>query len=92
MQPVMTAEEQLEDVKLSMGISGDFNDFSILVYIREVREFMVDAGVSENVAGSTAAIGCIARGVLDLWNYGAGNTTFSQYFFQRLEQLRFKEV
>lgn len=48
---------------------------------------MADAGVREDIINSEASVGVIARGVSDLWNYGNGSTTFSEYFYQRVIQL-----
>ena len=48
---------------------------------------MSDAGVREDIINSEASVGVIARGVSDLWNYGNGSTTFSEYFYQRVIQL-----
>lgn len=39
---------------------------------------------------SSKAVGILTRGVSDLWNYGAGNSTFSPYFKERAVQLVYK--
>lgn len=87
----MTQEERLKKVKIALNITGDYQNETIQQYINEVIEFMCDAGVSRRVAESKAALGTIARGVSDLWNYGANNTTYSNYFLQRTIQLSYKE-
>lgn len=86
----MTDSELLQKVKDGLGITGDFQDGTISVYIAEVKCFMKDAGVKEEVVNSTAAVGCIMRGVSDLWNYGAGSASLSPYFTQRVIQLSMK--
>lgn len=83
----MTDEELLTQVKAALGITGTFQDATLQVYINDVRGFMRDAGVSENVLSSSASVGCIVRGVADLWNYGSGNGRLSPYFTQRMLQL-----
>lgn len=80
----------LEEVKKSLGITGNFQDETVTGYIEEVKAFMVDAGVSPEVVSSRESAGVISRGVADLWNYGAGNTELSKYFLQRVTQLCYK--
>lgn len=76
----------LEDVKSALGITGNYQDATIQAYITEVTAFLHDAGVtSDNITS-----GIVARGVADLWNYGAGEGKFSQYFIMRASQLALK--
>lgn len=84
----MTEAERLEKVKNGLGITGDFQDNTLQVYINDVMEFMKSAGVKPDVVKSELAIGCIIRGVSDLWNYGSGSASLSNYFKQRLLQLK----
>lgn len=84
----MTDAEILTKVKNALGITGDFQDDTLQVYIADVKGFMLDAGVDSAVVNSAAAVGCISRGVADLWNYGSGNAKLSSYFVQRVQQLR----
>ena len=84
--------ELLEIVKNSLNINGTHFDITLQFYIDEVKEYLRSAGVLSAVIGSTLAVGCIARGVADLWNYGNGDTKLSEYFYQRAEQLRGIEV
>lgn len=76
----------LDDVKNALGITGNYQDSTLLVYIDEVKGFLTDAGISERNMTS----GIIARGVADLWNYGAGDGKLSDYFLKRAVQLAFK--
>lgn len=76
----------LNDVKNALGITGDYQDATLLVYISEVVAFLADAGVKN----SNITSGIVARGVADLWNYGAGNGALSVYFKQRAAQLSYK--
>ena len=66
----------LDDVKNALGVTGDYQDNTLNQYIAEVQSFLEDAGVP--LANQTS--GVIARGVADLWNYGAGEGKLSQYF------------
>ena len=76
----------LEPVKTLLGITGNYQDDTINEYIIEVKDFLVDAGVPEQYI----CAGVIARGVSDLWNYGAGDGKLSEYFMQRATQLSYK--
>lgn len=82
----MTNSEILTDVKNGLGITGTYQDNTLLVYIKEIKSFAIESGVKpENVPS-----GLITRGVADLWNYGDNNGTLSTYFMQRLTQLAYK--
>lgn len=76
----------LEDVKYALGITGDYQDATLTVYINEVVDFLTEAGVKESFITS----GIIARGVADLWNYGSNDGSLSSYFKERATQLSFK--
>lgn len=87
----MAANELLTKIKKGLGITGDFQDDTLQIYIDEVKDFMKSAGVADGVINSSAAVGCILRGVADLWNYGSGNARLSEYFKIRVLQLRMIE-
>lgn len=82
----MTAEEFLPPVKNALGITGDYQDGTIRGYIDEVTAYLEDAGVQ----AACITPGIVARGVSDLWQYGAGEARFSEYFMQRAIQLAYK--
>lgn len=84
----MTDAELLTKIKNGLGITGTFQDATLTVYVDDVKAFMKSAGVKDSVINSPASVGCIMRGVADLWNYGGGNASLSQYFTQRLIQLK----
>ena len=88
----MTIDEQLQKVKNALGIAGTYQDETLKIYIEEVKQFIIAAGVSENTANSEKATGIICRGVTDLWNYGAGSAELSSYFKMRVSQLVLSEV
>lgn len=87
----MTDEELLVEVKSGLGITGTYQDATLKGYIADAKQFLIDAGVDEKIVNSSESVGVIKRGVADLWNYGSGGTTFSQYFYQRAIQLAYKE-
>ena len=76
----------LEQVKAALGIVGNYQDATLQVYFDEAVAFLKDAGVSE----ANITPGVVARGVSDLWNYGAGDGKLSPYFMQRAAQLSYK--
>ncbi len=80
---------QFTDQILKM-IGAPLYQYSIIEgYIEEVIEYMVDAGVSRDIAISKKCIGTVTRGVMDLWNYGSGAVNFSPYFKERVVQLSY---
>lgn len=88
----MTDQELLTKVKIGIGITGTYQDETLLTYIEEVKNFLSDAGVPENIVNGSDSVGVITRGVSDLWNYGTGSAEFSPYFIQRAVQLVYKEI
>lgn len=82
-----TAAALLDSVKLSLNITGNYQDETIAQYIDEVVAFLKDAGV----AASRITPGIVARGVSDLWDYGAGQGKLSEYFLQRAAQLSLRK-
>ena len=89
----LTAADRLAKVKTALGMNGsEFQNETLTLYIGEVLEFMIDAGVQREVAESEAAVGCIAIGVNDLWNYSSGGVRLSDYFKSRVVQLSLKRV
>lgn len=82
----MTNAEMLAAVKSALGIEGTYQDDTLKEYINEVMTYLTDAGVkSANITS-----GIVARGVTDLWAYGAGGGKLSDYFMQRAAQLSYK--
>lgn len=77
----------LADVKNALGITGEYQDATLQIYIAEVVDFLRDAGVTE----SNITCGIVARGVSDLWNYGSAEGKLSSYFIQRASQLALKK-
>ncbi len=89
----LTAADRLARVKTALGMNGsNYQDETLSLYIGEVLDFMIGAGVQQAVAESEAAVGCIAVGVNDLWNYSSGGVRFSEYFKTRVVQLSLRTV
>lgn len=83
----MTETELLQKIKVGLGITTDYQNDTLQIFIDEVKAFMKSAGVPEAVINSAVSVGCILRGVADLWNYGSGGVGFSEYFKMRVNQL-----
>lgn len=83
----MTEAEMLAKVKSALGITGSYQDETLTEYVREVVDFLIDAGVKPQYITA----GVVARGVADLWNYGASDGVLSDYFMQRATQLSYKK-
>lgn len=88
----MTNDELLLKIKNGLGITTNYQDATLQVFIDDVKAYMMSAGVLPAVVDSQKAVGCILRGVADLWNYGSGNATLSDYFKSRMLQLKHEEV
>jgi hypothetical protein len=90
---ILTTAERLLKVKTALGFNGsNYQDETISLYIETVIDEIIDAGVSKEVAESTAAVGLIAVGVNDLWNYTSGGVKHSDFFNRRLIQLKKRGV
>lgn len=77
----------LEDVKYALGISGNYQDNTLIQYINETVAFLNDMGVSDDVITP----GVVSIGVSNLWNYGSEGGKFSEYFKERAIQLAYKK-
>jgi len=84
----MDTKELLNRVKTGLGITGDYQDEIIMLYIDEAKQYMANAGVPKSTIDSAVSVGTIIRGVSDLWDYGSGSTGLSPYFKERCIQLR----
>ena len=78
----MTEDEQLKD---SLGITGNYQDARLLGYLREIKQYLTDAGVPKENLSSSAVMGVLSRGVNDLLYSGE----LSAYFKERVIQLSY---
>lgn len=86
----MTDTELLNRIKGLLHETGTYQDDTLTDLINEVKCFMKDAGVDDKIINSPVSVGVIFRGVSDMWDYGAGTAKFSEYFVQRVMQLKYK--
>lgn len=83
----MTDSEQLTAIKTALGIGSGIPDAMLSVWLTDVKDYMLSAGVPESVINAPSTIGTLTRGVSDCWNYGNTNTGFSTLFKERVCQL-----
>lgn len=82
----------LQEIKNRLCITGNFHDTLLNGLAEDVKEYLLSAGVQTAVLNSNKAVGAIARGVADLWNFGSGDGKFSEVFIQRAIQLTFEKI
>ena len=82
----LTPEELLERVKIARNNTGTFHDGRIGIYIDEVKQYLLDAGVPAAILETDKVVGVVTIGVDNLMEEGA----LSDYFKQRAIQLRNK--
>lgn len=85
----MTDAELLTKIKNGLGITGDFQNDTLQIYIDGAKEFMKSAGVKESILQSEASVGCILQGVSDLW--AEKRSDYSNIFKMRVIQLSLKK-
>ena len=88
---MMTDAEMLSEVKTRLAITGNFHDALLLAYIKDVKDYLVRAGISDVLLSDKRSIGTVARGVADLWNFGSGDGKFSSLFENMATQLALYE-
>lgn len=88
----MAETSLLEKVKSMLGVTGTYQDQTLQFHIDEVKQYLLDGGVSQETVEAPTSAGIIARGVCDIWNYGAGTGTLSNYFKERAIQLSMKKA
>ena len=73
----------VEDIKKALGITGEYFDELLTIYMDTTKAYLRNAGVSDE----NMNVGVVARGVADLWNYGAGKGEWSKVFIDMASQL-----
>ncbi len=78
----------LEQVKKLLGITGKFQDETINGWIDEIKQLMIDGGISPSIVNDVKSAGIIAKGIDDVYFQ---KTNLSNYFWQRATQLAYKD-
>ena len=84
----MTEQEVFDTVYAAMGFADNTNVAQIRPFYDDVVDFIQGAGITDKIILSGKVCGLIARGCMDLWDYGNGAGTLSDYFYKRLNQLK----
>jgi hypothetical protein len=76
----MTDVEILAKVKIGLRVSGESNDASLTIKVIAVKEFMLNAGITQAQIETNLGIATLTLGVSDLWNIASGEVKFSDAF------------
>jgi hypothetical protein len=83
----MSEAEQLEEIKRGLGVTGSYQDQTLLRHLKDVKAYCISAGVSPIVLESDASLGCLFEVYQTQLDTGKWHTQFSVMFTQRLIQL-----
>ena len=78
----------LKQVKKLLGVTGKFQDETISGWIDEIKQLMIDGGISPSIVNDVKSAGVIAKGIDDVYFQ---KTNLSNYFWQRATQLAYKD-
>lgn len=78
----------LEQVKKLLGVTGKFQDETINGWIDEIKQLMIDGGISPSIVNDVKSAGVIAKGIDDVYFQ---KNNLSNYFWQRATQLAYKD-
>ena len=73
----------VDDIKQALGITGEYFDELLTIYMDTTKAYLRNAGESDE----NMNVGVVARGVADLWKYGAGKGEWSKVFIDMASQL-----
>jgi hypothetical protein len=76
----MTDQEILTKVKQGLSRSGTFNDDTLMIKTIAVKQYMLNAGVTQEQLETELGIATLTVGVMDLWNLSSGEVKFSYAF------------
>ena len=77
----MEVIDMLEQVKKLLGITGKFQDETINGWIDEIKQLMIDGGISPSIVNDVKSAGVIAKGIDDVYFQ---KTNLSNYFGKEL--------
>jgi hypothetical protein len=76
----MSDLELLEEVKIGLSVGGPFNDNTLLIKTIAVKQYMLNAGVTQAQLETELGIATLTIGVMDIWNLTSGEVKFSYAF------------
>lgn len=84
----MTDNDLLTKVKTGLSVTSNFNDSTLLIKTMAVKQYMLNAGITEEQIETELGIEVLTIGVTDLWNLSSGDIQFSPAFNILIEQLK----
>ncbi|EKQ50269.1 MULTISPECIES: hypothetical protein [unclassified Clostridium] len=76
----MNDEEILEKVKIGLAVDGDYTDDTLKIKTMAVKQYMLNAGVSQSALETDLGIATLTIGVNDIWSLESGEIKFSFAF------------
>lgn len=76
----MSDEEMLDKVKKGLSVDGTDNDDSLKIKIMAVKQYMLNAGITEEKIETDLGIMTLTIGVNDIWDLTPGEIKFSYAF------------
>ena len=76
----MTDDELLAKVKIGLSVGGSFNDDTLKIKTMAVKQYILNAGVTQEQIETDLGIATLTVGVTDLWNLNSGEIKFSFAF------------
>lgn len=76
----LTSDQLLQKVKSGLSVSGTFNDASLSIKMLAVKQYMQNAGITDEKIETDLGIATLTIGVSDLWNLSPGEIKFSDAF------------
>ena len=73
-------ETLLAKVKIGLSAGGPFTDGTLSIKTIAVKQYMLGAGVTQEVIETELGIATLTIGVTDLWNLASGEIKFSYAF------------
>lgn len=83
----MDNQELLIRVKKALRFTGDFQDDTLLELISQVKEDMVEMGVSQEIVDSKVSIGAITKGIWDKDNLHEYSSDFEKQVIRLREKV-----
>jgi hypothetical protein len=89
----LTNSDLLEKVKIGLKADdSDYNDPDLLIKTIGVKQYMINAGISEEQIETELGIATLTIGVNDIWGLTPGDLKFSAIFNTFLIQLTSKSI
>lgn len=82
----MGEDELLIKVKDGLNIYDDSINSTLLIFIKEVKNHMLDGGIPSSFFDDDSCVGIVTIGVRDLYYNGS----LSAYFDRRMFQLKYR--